>query len=395
MHSLKTIRDLDVSGKRVLARVDFNVPQENGQIIDDTRIRGALPTIRYLVEGGAKLVLASHLGRPQGKPVESLRMDPIAERLSELLVRPVLKLDDCVGEMVEWAVSGMKPGEVVLLENTRFHEGETKNDPVFAEALARVGELFVNDAFGTAHRAHASNYGVAKHLPAVAGLLMAKEVEQLSRAVEDPEMPFVTIIGGKKAGSKIGVLHDLMDRVETFLIGGGVAFTFLAAQGYGIGDSVVDEQMLDEAARLIETADHHGVSLLLPVDLRIAERFDAGAVTRIVPVDGIPQGWIGLDIGPETVAAFNAQVARARTIVWAGPLGAFELEPFIEGTQQVAEAVATSAAFSIIGGGETAAAIVKLGLADRMDHVSTGGGASLAFLQGKTLPAIELLQADR
>jgi len=390
---LRTVRDLEVGGKWVLVRTDFNVPLQEGRVANDKRIRAALPTINYLIEQGAKAILASHLDRPKGRVVEELRLDPVARRLSELLDRSVSKLDDSVGPQVEAAVAEMAPGDIILLENLRFHEGEEQNDPQFAQALARLADLFVNDAFGTAHRRHASNCGVAQLLPAVAGLLMEREIEVLSRVRDDPEHPFVAIIGGKKAEDKIGVLFDLLSKVDIFLIGGGVAFTFLKVRGLNTGNSIVAEAMMKEAKEFVEEAYRRGATVLLPQDVRAAQRFSPEAEAVIVEVGKIPQGWMGLDIGPQTAREFRRRVREAGTILWTGPLGAFELPQFIEGTKAVAEAVAAAPGFTVIGGGETAEVIEELGLAERIDHVSTGGGACLHLLRGKELPAVEELQA--
>jgi phosphoglycerate kinase len=389
---LRGLRDLEVEGKRVLVRVDFNVPLKGGKITDDRRIREALPTINYLIEHRAKTILASHLGRPEGKVVEELRLTPVAARLGELLGRPVRKLDDCVGPEVERAIAQMGPGEVVLLENLRFHEGEEANDPEFARALAALAELFVDDAFGTAHRKHASNYGVARLLPSAAGFLMEQEITNLSRLRDNPERPFLALIGGKKAEDKIGVLFDLLGKVDAFLIGGGVAFTLLKARGYEVGDSIVDEALLGKAEQFLAEAEHRGVTVVLPQDVRIAERFDPKAPARVVPVRAIPKGWIGLDIGPATAEEFGRRVRGAKTVLWTGPLGAFELPQFAEGTRAVAQALAKAPAFSVIGGGETAEAIEGLGLAKEMGYISTGGGAMLHFLRGEELPAVEPLR---
>ena len=390
---LRTVRDLEVGGKWVLVRTDFNVPLQEGRVANDKRIRAALPTINYLIEQGAKAILASHLDRPKGRVVEELRLDPVARRLSELLDRSVSKLDDSVGPQVEAAVAEMAPGDIILLENLRFHEGEEQNDPQFAQALARLADLFVNDAFGTAHRRHASNCGVAQLLPAVAGFLMEREIEVLSRVRDDPEHPFVAIIGGKKAEDKIGVLFDLLSKVDIFLIGGGVAFTFLKVRGLNTGNSIVAEAMMKEAKEFVEEAYRRGATVLLPQDVRAAQRFSPEAEAVIVEVGKIPQGWMGLDIGPQTAREFRRRVREAGTILWTGPLGAFELPQFIEGTKAVAEAVAAAPGFTVIGGGETAEVIEELGLAERIDHVSTGGGACLHLLRGKELPAVEELQA--
>jgi phosphoglycerate kinase len=414
---LRSLCDLKVEGKRVLVRVDFNVPLQDRKVANDKRIREALPTINYLMHHKAKTILASHLGRPEGKVVEELRLDPVAARLGELLARPVKKLADCIGPAVERAVAQMQPGEVALLENLRFHREEEENDPRFAKALAKLAELYVDDAFGTAHRKHASNYGVAKLLPSAAGLLLEREIETLSRLRDNPEHPFLALIGGKKAEDKIGVLFDLLGKVDTFLIGGGVAFTFLKVQGYDVGDSIVDEARLAEAERFLAEAERRGVAVVLPRDVLIAERFDPKATVRVVefwasrvtlkekprgggsmgfvvPKGAIPKGWIGLDIGPATAEEFSQRLREARTILWTGPLGAFELPQFMEGTEAVAEALAKAPGFSVIGGGETAEAIEELGLAEKMGFISTGGGATLHFLRGEELPAVELLQAQ-
>jgi len=390
---LRTVRDLEVGGRHVLVRVDFNVPLQDGKVAGDRRIRAALPTINYLIEYGAKVILASHLGRPQGRVVEELRLRPVAARLSELLDKPVGKLDDCIGPQVERAAAQMEPGDVVLLENLRFHPGEEQNDPKFASALARLAELFVDDAFGTAHRCHASNCGVANLLPSAAGFLMEQEIEVLSKVRDNPEHPFLALIGGKKAEDKIGVLFDLLDKVDTFLIGGGVAFTFLAVKGFNIGDSIIARAMMDGAKKFIEEAYRRGATVLLPQDVRVAKEFGPEAESAIVAVGKIPQGWMGLDIGPETAKEFCRRVRGARTVLWTGPLGAFELPQFMEGTRAVAEAVAAAPGFTVIGGGETAAAIEELRLAERIDHVSTGGGACLHFLRGRELPALAPLRA--
>jgi phosphoglycerate kinase len=385
----KTIRDVDVKGKRVLVRVDFNVPLKDGNVADDRRIRAALPTIQYLLDHGAAVVLMSHLGRPKGEPKPELRMDPVAKRLSELLGRSVTKLDDCVGVQVENAVNAMKPGDVILLENTRFKPGETKNDALLAEGLAHLGEIFVNDAFGTAHRAHASTEGVAHHLPAVAGFLMEKELTYLGRALADPERPFLAILGGAKISDKIGVIQNLLPQVDSLLIGGGMANTFFKAQGLNVGDSLVEDNALDTAHELLESA---GDKLVLPVDCVIADRFDAEAEAKTVPVDQVPTGWRILDIGPATVAHFSNRLAAAKTVVWNGPMGVFEFPRFAQGTFAIARALAgLEDATTIIGGGDSAAAVEQSGLADKMSHISTGGGASLEFLEGKELPGVAAL----
>ncbi|MEN3000217.1 MAG: phosphoglycerate kinase [Armatimonadota bacterium] len=384
----KTVRDIEVAGKRVLVRVDFNVPMQNGQITDDRRIRESLPTIQYLLERGAKVILMSHLGRPKGRRDPQYSLRPVAERLSQLLGRPVRFVEDCVGEAVEQAVQSLAPGEVALLENLRFHPEEEANDPAFAQALARLGEVYVNDAFGSAHRAHASTEGVAHYLPAVAGLLMEKELRYLGNALTNPERPFVAILGGAKVHDKIGVIQNLLPKVDRLLIGGGMAFTFLKAQGYEIGRSLLDEANLEFARQVLQEA---GDKIMLPVDVVVASEPRADAPATVVPVEQIPPDQMGLDVGPQTVARFREVIQTARTVVWNGPLGVFELPPFAEGTRQVLQAVAESGAVSILGGGDTAAAAEQLGFADRITHISTGGGASLEFLEGRTLPGVAVL----
>lgn len=389
----RTVRDVEVAGRRVLVRVDFNVPlNPQGGVSDDRRIRESLPTVRYLLERQAAVVLMSHLGRPGGRVVEELRMAPVGERLAQLLGLPVRILRECVGPEVEAVVAQMKPGEVALLENLRFHPEEEANDPGFAAALARLGDLYVNDAFGTAHRAHASTVGVAAHLPAVAGLLMEKEIRYLSRLLENPEHPYVAILGGKKVSDKIGVLRNLLGRVDAVLVGGGMAYTFLRAQGFPVGRSVVEEDKLDLARDLLELARQRGVQFVLPEDVVVAEQPTAEAPRRVVPASEIPEGWAGLDIGPRTAERFARQIEPARLVVWNGPMGVFEVEPFAAGTRAVAEAMARCPGITVVGGGDTAAAVEQFGLLDRFDHVSTGGGASLEFLEGRELPGIRVLQ---
>lgn len=387
---IKTIRDIDVSGKRVLVRVDFNVPLDKaGEITDDTRIRAALPTIRYLMDKKAKVILASHLGRPDGKVVESMRLTPVARRLMELLGKPVIKALDCVGPEVEAAVNRMSPGEVMLLENVRFHAEEEKNDREFARKLARLADVYVNDAFGTAHRAHASTAGVAEFLPAVAGLLMEKEVTTMGRALESPARPFVSIIGGAKISSKIGVLTNLLAKVDYLLIGGGMANTFLRAQGLQVGKSLIEDQHQDLAQ---DITTRGGTKVLLPIDVVVADKLEATANYKVVDVASVPADWMIVDIGPRTVESFKDVIARAKTIVWNGPMGVFEIAPFAQGTRAIAEALAQSHAVTIVGGGESVAAVEQMGLADKMTHVSTGGGASLEFLEGRVLPGVAVLQ---
>ncbi|MGQ0551547.1 MAG: phosphoglycerate kinase [Armatimonadota bacterium] len=392
MRMKKTVRDVDVDGKRVLVRVDFNVPMEDGRITDDRRIRESLPTIRYLVKHRAKVILASHLGRPKGRVDESLRLTPVAKRLSELLGQSVPLLPDRVGPAVEAAVARMKPGEVVMLENLRFHAEEEANDPAFAASLARLADLYVNDAFGTAHRAHASTVGVAAYLPAVTGLLMEKELRHLGQALEEPKRPFVAILGGKKVSDKIGVIQHLLTRADSLLIGGAMAYTFLRAQGKEIGASLCETDRLGLARELLETAARRSVPFRLPVDVVVATAPDAGADHKVVDVDAIPSGWMGVDIGPRTAAQFAKTIAPAGTVLWNGPMGIFEIPAFAGGTRTVVEAMAASKAVTVVGGGDTAAAVEELRLADRMTHVSTGGGASLEFLEGRELPGITVLQ---
>jgi len=385
----KTIKDVEWSGKRALVRCDFNVPLDDDQnITDDIRIREAVPTIRYLLDQGAAVVLCSHLGRPKGQVVDTMRLTPVAGRLSELLNKTVNKLDDCVGPVVEAAVAAMKPGDVVLLENLRFHAQEEKNDPAFAKQLAALGDVFVNDAFGTAHRAHASTAGVADYMPAVAGFLMQKEIDFLGSAVENPKRPFVAILGGAKISDKIGVIANLLSKADALLIGGGMANTFFKAKGYEMGDSLVEESSLDQARDLMAKG---GDKLVLPVDVVMADAFSADANTKTVGADAVQPGWRVLDVGPKTVKLFAEKVSGAKTVVWNGPMGVFEMEPFAKGTFEVAKALAESNATTIIGGGDSAAAVEQSGLADRITHISTGGGASLEFLEGIELPGIAVL----
>ena len=376
----KTVRDIDVAGKRVLVRVDFNVPLEKGQVTDDTRIRAAIPTIRYLMDHGARVILMSHLGRPKGGPSDDLRLEPAARRLSELLGKEVRWVRDCIGPEVEAAVHALKEGEVLLLENLRFHPEEEKNDPAFAAQLAKLGDVYVNDAFGAAHRAHASTAGIAQYLPAVAGFLMEKELTFLGKALENPERPFITILGGAKISDKISVIRNLIPRVDRLLIGGGMANTFLKAQGYEMGDSLVEEESQDTARELLQAA---GDKLRLPIDVVIADRFDNEAQRRVVKADAVPAGWRVLDIGPE--------LANARTVVWNGPMGVFEFPNFAAGTCAIAETLASLPATTIVGGGDSVAAVQRAGVAYQITHISTGGGASLEFLEGRTLPGVAAL----
>jgi phosphoglycerate kinase len=385
----KTIRDVDVKGKRVLVRVDYNVPIKDGKVGDDTRIRAAMPTVEYLLKNGAAVILCSHLGRPKGGPEPKYSLRPVAEYLGGLLGKPVAFAEDCIGPVAEKAAQALKPGNVLLLENTRFHPEEEKNNPEMAKQLAALAELYVNDAFGSAHRAHASTEGVAHHLPAVSGFLMEKELAYLGRALADPERPFLAIMGGAKISDKIAVIQNLLSKVDSLLIGGGMANTFFKAQGLKVGDSLVEAEALDTASGLLKSA---GDKLVLPVDCVIADRFDAEAQSKVVPVDQVPDGWRILDIGPATVAHFSNRLAAAKTVVWNGPMGVFEFPRFAEGTFAVARVLAgLKGATTIIGGGDSAAAVEQSGLADKMSHISTGGGASLEFLEGKQLPGVVAL----
>lgn len=387
-----TLRDLDPAGKRVLVRVDFNVPvDEAGVITDDRRIRAALPTLQYLIERGAKVILCSHFGRPKGRVVDEYRLDRVGERLSELLGRPVTKLDDCVGEGPQRAVAALKPGEVILLENVRFYPEEEKNDPGFARELASLADLYVNDAFGAAHRAHASTAGVAAYLPAAAGLLLERELEVLGQALDNPRRPFVALLGGKKVEDKIGVIENLLGKVDALLIGGGMAYTFLKAQGYDVGLSIVDEPRLEFARECLAEAARRRVRLLLPVDLVVAQELSADAPAQVVAANAIPAGWMGLDIGPRTAENFGAELCAAQTVIWNGPVGVFELEAFSAGTLAMCQALTETRGTTIIGGGDTAAAVEQMGFADKMTHISTGGGASLEFLEGRELPGVAAL----
>ncbi|HIQ00185.1 TPA: phosphoglycerate kinase [Candidatus Bipolaricaulota bacterium] len=390
---LRTVQEADLAGKLVLLRADFNVPLSQGKVADDFRIRAALPTIRWLLEKRARVAICSHLGRPKGKPVPELSLAPVARRLGELLGQQVPLLPDCIGPEVDRKLEELGERGLVLLENVRFHPGEEANDPEFARALAAPFDLYVNDAFGTAHRAHASTQGVTKHLPAYAGLLLAREVEVLSELTEAPRRPYYILVGGKKAKDKLGVLTDLLARVDGFLIGGGVSFTFLAAQGKQVGDSIVDEELLPTIKELLQRAADGGTAIHLPVDVVAARELGEVAEAKVFPAEAIPAGWMGLDIGPATRAAFAGVVANAGTVVWAGPMGAFEYPPFAEGTAALARALADSPAFTVVGGGETGEAVVRLGLEKRFSHLSTGGGATLAFLRGKPMPALEPLLA--
>ncbi|MBV9791749.1 MAG: phosphoglycerate kinase [Chloroflexi bacterium] len=389
----QTIRDIDWQGKRALVRVDFNVPlDDQQQITDDTRITAAVPTIQYLLDHGASVVLMSHLGRPKNKVVDKLRLDPVARRLGDLLSREVKKVGETTGAEAEQAAQSLQSGDVLLLENTRFDAREEKNDDSMAQELAKLGDVYVNDAFGAAHRAHASTEGVAKHLPAVAGLLLEKELEYIGGAIEDPQRPFVTVIGGAKISDKIGVIENLLGKVDALLIGGGMANTFLLAQGHKVGDSLVEQESVDVAKDLLQKAADRNVKLLLPVDVVLADAFDNNANTQIVAADAVPDGWRILDIGPESVEQYSAVIKDAKTVIWNGPMGVFEMPKFAEGTRAIAQAMADSAATTIIGGGDSVAAVEQMHLADRMSHISTGGGASLELLEGKELPGVAALK---
>jgi phosphoglycerate kinase len=389
----KTIRDVDLKGKRVLMRVDFNVPlDEKLNITDDMRIASAVPTIKYALEKGARVILMSHLGRPDGKVVDSMRLTPVAKRLEELLGRRVVKADDCIGDEVKGAVQGMKPGDVLLLENLRFHAEEEKNDPGFAKELASLGDVFVNDAFGTAHRAHASTEGVTKYLPSVAGFLLEKEMRYLGSAVDNPKRPFVAILGGAKVKDKIKVIDNLLNKVDALLIGGGMAYTFLKAKGKSIGASKLDKDGFETAKAALDKAAKRNIPIMLPVDNVVGDKFDASANTKTVGED-IPDGWMGLDIGPKTTQLFEDRLKGAKTVVWNGPLGVFEMDKFAKGTEEIARFLAAlKGATTIIGGGDTAAAMSKFKVEDKMAHISTGGGASLEYLEGRGLPGIDALQ---
>ncbi|WP_426450614.1 phosphoglycerate kinase [Paenibacillus sp. S-38] len=388
----KSVRDVEVGGKRVFVRVDFNVPLENGKITDDTRIRETVPTIKYLTERGAKVILASHMGRPNGAVVEELRLTPVAARLSELLGQPVAKADESVGAAVQAQVAELKDGDVLLLENVRFYAGEEKNDAELAKQFAELADLYVNDAFGAAHRAHASTEGIAHHLPAVGGLLMEKELDVLGRALNNPERPFTAIVGGAKVKDKIAVIEKLIEIADNIIIGGGLSYTFFKSKGYEIGKSLVDNDRLELVQEFERKAKEKGINFLLPVDVVVGDKFGADANTKIVNIDEIPADWEAFDIGPKTREIYAKTIAESKLVVWNGPMGVFELEPFKNGTQAVAEACAATAGYTVIGGGDSAAAVEKFHLGDKMDHISTGGGASLEFMEGKALPGVVALQ---
>ena len=389
----KTVKDVDVRSRRVLVRVDYNVPLDaNGNVSDDKRITASLPTINYLLELGARIILCSHLGRPKGEVKKEFSLAPVAKRLKELL--PGVNIyfaSDCIGEEAQQKAAALKDGEILLLENLRFHKEEEKNDPEFAKKLASLAEIYVNDAFGTVHRAHASTAGVAAYLPAVAGFLIGKELSIMGGALENPERPFVAILGGAKVADKIGVITNLLNKCDTLLIGGGMAYTFFKAMGYEIGDSLLDAESIDLAKQLMETAKEKGVKLLLPVDTVVAKAFAADAEHMTVAANAIPAGWQGLDIGEKTRELFAAEIKNAKTVIWNGPMGVFEFPEFAKGTEAVAKACAECGGTTIIGGGDSASAVKKLGYADKMTHISTGGGASLEFLEGKVLPGVAAL----
>jgi phosphoglycerate kinase len=389
MFNKKTITDIDVKGKKVLVRVDFNVPMKDGRITDDTRIRAALPTIQYLLDQSAAVILASHLGRPKGGPDPVFSLKPVATYLANLLGKPVAFAEDCIGPLAENAASVLKPGEVLVLENTRFHPEEEKNDPGMAKQLSVLADIFVNDAFGTAHRAHASTEGVAKFLPGVAGFLMEKEIQYLGQAIDNPKRPFVAILGGAKVSDKIGVIKNLLQKADSVLIGGGMANTFFKAQGYGMGDSLVEGEALETAKELLKIG---GQKLHLPVDMVIADKFEDSAHKKTMDVSEVPAGWRVLDIGPETVKAYSKIISDAGTVVWNGPMGVFEFPNFASGTFEIAKAIAVSKAISVIGGGDSVAAVAQAGVSDKITHISTGGGASLEMLEGLELPGLVALQ---
>jgi phosphoglycerate kinase len=387
----QTVRDIDWQGKRALVRVDFNVPLDGQRITDDTRVRAAVPTIQYLLDHGASVVLMSHLGRPKNKVVEGLRLAPVAAHLAKLLGRPVKTAPVTVGPEAAAAAQSLRPGEVLLLENTRFDPREEANDESMARELARLGDVYVNDAFGAAHRAHASTEGVARFLPAVSGLLMEKELAELGGILENPERPFVAIMGGAKISDKISVITNLLRIVDSLLIGGGMANTFLLAMGYKVGDSLAEANAVEEVNKILFFAKGRETEILLPTDVVIADAMDANANRKVVPIDKVPDGWRILDIGPETVAAFSKKIKDAKTVFWNGPMGYFEAAPFAEGTRAIAKAMGESSARTVIGGGDSVAAVEQMGLADKITHISTGGGASLELLEGRVLPGVAAL----
>ncbi|MFG6148062.1 phosphoglycerate kinase [Halobacillus sp. B23F22_1] len=387
----QTIRDVEVQGKTVFCRVDFNVPMSGGEVTDDTRIKAALPTIEYLTGNGAKVILSSHLGRPKGEVVEELRLDPVAKRLSEHVGKTVTKTDEVYGDEVNKALSEMENGDILLIENVRFQPGEEKNDTDLAKAFADMADLYVNDAFGAAHRAHASTAGVAEHIPAVAGFLLEKEINVLGKALSNPDRPFTAIIGGAKVKDKIGVIDNLIDKVDHLIIGGGLAYTFVKAQGHEIGKSLLEEDKIDLAKEYMKKAEEKGVDFVMPEDVIVADDFSDSANTKEVAIDNIPADWEALDIGPKTREKYAKIINDSKLVIWNGPMGVFELETFANGTKDVAQALSETQGYTVIGGGDSAAAVEKFGYADAMDHVSTGGGASLEFMEGKELPGVALL----
>jgi len=387
----KTLKDFDVKGKKVFCRVDFNVPMKDGEITDDTRIKAAIPTIDYLTKNGAKVILASHLGRPKGEVVDELRLDPVAARLSDLTGKEVLKTDVVYGAEVNEAVSQLADGDILLIENVRFEAGEEKNDPTLAAEFAAIADIYINDAFGAAHRAHASTAGIAEKLPSAAGFLMEKEIDVLGKALDNPKRPFTAIIGGAKVKDKINVIENLLDKVDNLIIGGGLAYTFIKAQGHEVGNSLLEEDKIELARGFIAKAKDKGVNFLLPVDAVVASEFSETADSKIVPINEIPADWEALDIGPETRELYKQVILESQLILWNGPMGVFEMNAFAGGTREVAEALAETEGYSIIGGGDSAAAVEKFGFAEEMDHVSTGGGASLEFMEGKVLPGVAAL----
>lgn len=386
-----SVKDLDVKGKKVFCRVDFNVPMKDGKVTDDTRIRAALPTIEYLSNQGAITILASHLGRPKGKVVEELRLDPVAKRLSDLIGKEIVKTDAVYGEEVNQAIAQASEGDIILIENVRFEAGEEKNDEQLSQAFADMADCYVNDAFGAAHRAHASTTGVAEKLPAAAGFLMEKELSVLGQALENPKRPFTAIIGGAKVKDKINVIDNLLEKVDHLIIGGGLAYTFIKAQGYEIGNSLLEEDKIDLAKQFMQKAKDKGVEFVLPIDVVVADTFKEDANKKEVDIDQIPADWQALDIGPKTAEKYAQIVANSKLIIWNGPMGVFEMDAFANGTKAVAEALANTEGYTVIGGGDSAAAVEKFELSDKMDHVSTGGGASLEFMEGKTLPGVAAL----
>jgi phosphoglycerate kinase len=388
----KTLKDIDVKGKRVFCRVDFNVPMQDGKITDETRIRAAIPTIQYLIEQGAKVILASHFGRPKGQVVEEMRLTPVGVRLSELLGKDVKKADEAYGDSVKALISTMTEGDVLLLENVRFYPGEEKNDSELAKAFAELADVYVNDAFGAAHRAHASTEGIAHILPAVSGLLMEKELDVLGKALSKPERPFTAIIGGAKVKDKIGVIENLLELVDNLIIGGGLAYTFVKAQGHEVGKSLLEADKIDLANSFIEKAKAKGVNFYMPVDVIVADDFSADANTKVVSIEEIPADWEALDIGPKTSEIYRDVIQKSKLVIWNGPMGVFEIDKFANGTKAVAEALAEAeGTYSVIGGGDSAAAVEKFNLAEKMSHISTGGGASLEFMEGKALPGVVAL----